>query len=272
MDSCLIKGSTWGPFVAFQPRTTQGTAPLLKGCQAPFIPAVSPTSPCRLSVTKSRALPPELAPYVVKSEQPESWVLETLSNIPIVPLQLAITSVAAYLAAAWPLRPRGWSRTDILEIRDSQVQGKGIFATENIPENTILGAYPGRPRTSSEMLTKCQTAPLARYYCFRNKNDYFLDPTDWNGVPCKAPVPGLPWIPIDCSLSYANEPPKNSSGVNVSVEDDRNDEQGLVFVSVCNIPAGAEIFVDYGLAYDRSSYGSSSSPKSANRNGGGVKE
>jgi hypothetical protein len=251
MDSCLVKTPIWGPFVPFQPRTTQRTAPLLFDY-------------------RTRALPPELAPYVVQSEQPESWVLETLSKIPILPLQLAIASVAAYLAAAWPLRPRGWSRTDLIEVRDSQVQGKGIFARENIPENTILGAYPGRPRTSAEMLIKCQTAPLARYYCFRNKNGYFLDPTDWAGAPCKVPIPGLPWLPIDCSLSFANEPPKNSlSGVNVTVEDDRKDEQGLVFVSICNIPAGAEIFVDYGLDYDRSSYGSSSTPNSANKGGGG---
>ncbi|KAG7667764.1 hypothetical protein NADE_002598 [Nannochloris sp. 'desiccata'] len=271
MDSCLVKSPIWGPSVAFRTRTsTQGTAPLLLGHHAPCISAVALTSPHRFSVIRSRALPPELAPYVVQSEQPESWVLETLSNIPILPLQLTITAVAAYLAAAWPLRPRGWSRTDLIEVRDSQVQGKGIFATENIPENTILGAYPGRPRTSAEMLTKCQTAPLARYYCFRNKNGYFLDPTDWTGAPCKVPVPGLPWLPIDSSLSYANEPPKSSSGVNVTVEDDPKDEQGLVFVSICNIPAGAEVFVDYGLDYDRSSYGSSSSPKSANRNGGGT--
>jgi hypothetical protein len=257
-------------------KTTKTAAPLLCRRCAPCTPAVA-LATSRHSHLLSHALPPELAPYVLQSEQSEGWIVDTISNIPILPLQFAITAVAAYLAAAWPSRPRGWSRTDLIEVRDSSVQGKGIFAKENIPENTILGAYPGRPRSAAGMLTKCSTAPLARYYCFRNKNGYFLDPTDWTGAPCKVPVPGLPWLPIDCSLSYANEPPKNSTGVNVTVEDDPKDEEGLVFVSICNIPAGAEIFVDYGLDYDRSSYGSNSSVSSANKNksargdGGGRK-
>ena len=251
MDMNFIKTSNRGQSVSSQCRSTQKLiAPLpLYRYRAPG------------NANRYRALPPELLPYVEQPEPQSSWIIDTISNIPILPLQLAITSIAAYLAAAWPFRPRGWSRTDLIEVRDSQVQGKGIFAKENIPENTTLGAYPGRPCTAAEMLTKCETAPLARYYCFRNKNGYFLDPTDWTGAPCKTPVPGLPWLPIDCSLSYANEPPKNSSGVNVTVEDDPKDEQGLIFVSICGIPAGAEIFVDYGLDYDRSSYGASSAKR-----------
>lgn len=39
------------------------------------------------------------------------------------------------------------------------------------------------------------------------------------------------------------------------VEDDASDEQGLVFVSAREIRAGEEILVDYGLNYDRSGYG-----------------
>jgi hypothetical protein len=267
MDSSFLKNSMKVPSGCSQSRLPcRSATPLLLHRRRTVIVIPLPSTQQRFSsLAPTNALPPELAPYVVQSEQPDSWVVETLSNVPILPLQLAITAVAAYAAAAWPTRPRGWSRTDLIEVRDSSVQGKGIFAKENIPENTILGAYPGRPRSSSEMLTKCQTAPLARYYCFRNKNGYFLDPTDWTGAPCTVPVPGLPWFSIDCSLSFANEPPKNSTGVNVTVEDDPKDEEGLVFVSICNIPAGAEIFVDYGLDYDRSSYGSSDSPKSANR-------
>ena len=83
-----------------------------------------------------------------------------------------------------------------------------------------------------------------------------LDPTDWTGRPSTAPLPGVPWLlPTDVTLSYANEPPKNSPGVNVTVEDDPKDSQGLLFVTVVPISAGSEIYVDYGLNYDRSGYG-----------------
>ena len=105
------------------------------------------------------------------------------------------------------------------------------------------------------MTLKCQAAPLAQYYCFRNRHGRLLDPTDWTGAPSKIPVPGLPWLPVDITLAFANEPPKNSPGVNVTVEDDPKDDEGLIFVSIVSIPAGAEIFVDYGLDYDRSGYG-----------------
>ena len=108
------------------------------------------------------------------------------------------------------------------------------------------------------MTQKCETAPVARYYCFLNKQGELLDPTDWTGLPSKVPVPGLPWVPVDVTLSYANEPPKSSSGVNTTVEDDPKDDSGLIFVATVNIPAGAEIFVDYGLNYDRTGYGGGS--------------
>ena len=108
------------------------------------------------------------------------------------------------------------------------------------------------------MTAKCQHAPLARYYCFRNKNGRFLDPTDWSGYPSPSPSPStLPWLfPVDVSLAFVNEPPMGSAvGVAVSVEDDGGDEEGLLFVASDDIRQDQEIFVDYGLEYDRSGYG-----------------
>lgn len=202
------------------------------------------------------ALPPELLPYVA-DPQPSDWLVDAVRAIPILPLQLAIAVGGAYLAAAWPVRPRGWARSDLIEVRASPVQGRGIFAKVDIPPGTVLGAYPGRPRTPTEMTTKCAAAPGAAFYCFRNARGMLLDPTDWTGAPSRNPAPGLPWLPVDITLSFANEPPKSSPGVNVTVEDDPKDEEGLIFVALEGIRAGGEIFVDYGLDYDRSGYGGS---------------
>jgi len=69
------------------------------------------------------------------------------------------------------------------------------------------------------------------------------------------PVPGLPWWPIDVALSYANEPPAGTGGPNVTVEDDPKDANGVLFVARSDLMAGAEVFVDYGMTYDRSGYG-----------------
>lgn len=146
-------------------------------------------------------------------------------------------------------------RPQSLQVRPSSVQGRGVFAAADIEEGTILGAYPGIPRPATDMSAKCAMAPLARYYCFRNKRGLLLDPTDWTGAPAPRPQPGLPWFPVDVTLSCINEPPKRSPGVNVTVEDDPKDDEGLIFVAAAPIRAGSELFVDYGLDYDRSSYG-----------------
>jgi SET domain-containing protein len=65
------------------------------------------------------------------------------------------------------------------------------------------------------------------------------------------------WWPfeVDITLSLVNEPPKNASlGINVCVEDDPNDPDGLIFVADREIMAGEELFIDYGRDYDRSGY------------------
>jgi hypothetical protein len=175
-------------------------------------------------------------------------------NLPVQYIEIVIAAIAGYAAGVWPNRPRGWCRKDLLEVKSSSVQGRGIFARKYIPERTILGAYPGRLRSAHDMATKIESAPLSGQYCFRNKHNQLLDPTDWSGQPSSTPSPGLPWLPIDPMLSYANEPPKGSTGVNVTVEDDPNDDYGLVFVTTRAISEGAEIFVDYGVNYDRSTY------------------
>jgi hypothetical protein len=82
----------------------------------------------------------------------------------------------------------------------------------------------------------------------------FLDPTDLIGQPSESPAPGLPWPwAVDTALCYANEPPKGSLGTNASVEDGAEPEE-LLMVARVAIPEGAEVLIDYGQTYDRSSY------------------
>lgn len=81
--------------------------------------------------------------------------------------ELALAAAAAFMAAAWPDRPRGWARTELLRVAPSTVAGLGVFAAQRIEAGTILGAYPGRPRSPAAMAAKLQVAPGAASYCFR---------------------------------------------------------------------------------------------------------
>lgn len=169
-------------------------------------------------------------------------------------LQSFISSVGAYVAAVWPTRPRGWARKDLLQVEQSPVAGKGVFAVAPIPSGTVLGGYPGRLRTIEQMRTKCKKAPNAEYYCFKNQYGRFLDPTDEEGNVTPAPKPGLPWLPINVTLAYVNEPPLGGKGTNATVIDDPKDAEGLIFVAQRDIDQGEEIFIDYFTDYDRSNY------------------
>ncbi|KXZ47598.1 hypothetical protein GPECTOR_34g757 [Gonium pectorale] len=170
--------------------------------------------------------------------------------------ELLAATVAAAALAAYKARPRGWSRTDLLEVRASPIAGRGVFARAPIPARTVLGSYPGRLRSGAEMLVKCQDAPLAASYAFRTGDGRFLDPTDASGQPSPYPQPGWPWpLPIDVTLAFVNEPPKGSPGTNASVEDGSGPDE-LLFVAATDVPQGAELFIDYGITYDRSGYGS----------------
>ena len=133
---------------------------------------------------------------------------------------------------------------------ESQVAGKGLFAVKRIPQGTIIGTYPGIPRTAEHMLHKAKNAPNCKRYVFQTVNCIWLDPTDSSGeLSGQSPLPG--WN-FDVSMAYANEPPVGHS-VNVQIIDG-NDNLDLRFQAVCDIAAGDELFLDYGSNYDRSFY------------------
>ena len=132
-----------------------------------------------------------------------------------------------------------------VQVKPSAVAGQGVFAREHIKRGTILGAYPGFPRSNAEMLQKVQRCPRAAAYVFATDTGY-LDPTDQDGLPFQR----LLWI--DASMAFVNEPPVGLS-VNMVIVDGKS-HYDLLFVSSKDIPAGAELYLDYGRLYDRSSY------------------
>ena len=99
----------------------------------------------------------------------------------------------------------------------------------------------------------------------------YLDPTDAKGELSAFPGPGTFWpFPVDLTMAYVNEPLPAGSTPRRGVEDvggggggphcsveDGPDPVELLFVTQRDIAAGEEIFIDYGLKYDRSKYGGS---------------
>jgi hypothetical protein len=61
----------------------------------------------------------------------------------------------------------------------------------------------------------------------------------------------------DAAMAYVNEPPIGAGGTNVYCTNGASADE-LLYVATTTILPGAEIFVDYGLRYDRSHYGTES--------------
>ena len=189
----------------------------------------------------------------------------------------------AFVYACWSQRAQGWADSSLIEVwpplqartgqpripttpciclslsllthpqvRDSAVHGKGVFARASIATGTVLGAYPGRARTPQQVLQKAQHAPATTGFVFQNSHGLYLDPTDAAGRVSSRPGPGLPWLDVDPSLAYVNEPRPGSS-VNVSILDE-GPAREVRFVAAQDISPGEELFIDYGQQYDRSGY------------------
>ena len=76
---------------------------------------------------------------------PKSALLDVI-DLRIWLLEACVATVAW---AAWQ-RPQGWS-SDAVEVRESRVHGKGVFAVRDIREGEKLGGYPGLVRTAEEV-------------------------------------------------------------------------------------------------------------------------
>lgn len=183
------------------------------------------------------------------------WLYEA-QKIEVYLLEFAAAALCAALLVCWQRRPQGWVQGGLLETRPSSVPGAGlgVFALQPISRGVVLGAYPGRPRAPAEMINKVANAPAAKGYAFDTGKGWFLDPTDAAGQLTSWPAPGPPWLlPADPTLALVNEPPPGSGGTNVSVEDGEADLE-LLFVTTRDIGVGEELFIDYGVVYDRRHY------------------
>lgn len=178
----------------------------------------------------------------------------------IVGIEAFVTASALFTAFCIKHRPRGTSRDDLLEPRPSLVSGTGLFALADIAEGTILGSYPGRPRSAKQMLEKVErleggSADYAASTGRGGEEGLYLDPTDELGRLSPWPKPGSPWpFKINVNLAFINEPPPGGD-CNCSLEDGREgDPADLCFVATKDVKKGSEIFVDYGPSYNRAKY------------------
>ena len=192
-------------------------------------------------------------------------------------------ALVAVIAVAAEYRPRGWCNHNIVEVgsayfiiwlntnakmhhdsfvcsaRDlmktfvqaqpSSIHNLGVFAKDAISKGTILGAYPGFKRSKQEMEQKVRKWPAAKGYVYASDQGWYLDPTDSRG---RAIVKKL-WGTSDTTLAFINEPLRGQD-TNVSIADG-SDSLDILFVANKDIDKAEELLVDYGILYDRSSYG-----------------
>ncbi len=194
------------------------------------------------------------------------------SNLPTLLLQ-AISGVTTYIGlVGYYDRSRGDIQIDksYFVAKQSQVEGAGIglYVTKPLPEGTVLGTYPGVLRPSSKFLKKYESLPQTAIYTWRfTDNEYCIDPTDRNGMlpdVCYGGTDDYPlsyfinetlfrFISVPTLLARINEPPIGGYGCNVRSEEDLENRE-VVFELSRDVAAGEELFMDYGLTYDRSGY------------------
>ena len=169
-------------------------------------------------------------------------------------------------------RPRGRLSIDknFVEERESQVEGGGLglYATMPMAEGTVLGTYPGVLRPAAKFRNKYEEIPKTATYTWRlTDNRDLIDPTDRNGELQNICFGGTPDFPLSyflhekllrngvpTLLARINEPPIGGGGCNVCSNENLETRQ-VTFALSRDVYAGEELFMDYGLTYDRSSYG-----------------
>ena len=156
-------------------------------------------------------------------------------------------------------------------MKQSQVQnaGLGLFITQSLPKGTVLGTYPGVLRPGYKFITKYESIPQTAVYTWRFTDSKFcIDPTDKGGFildECYGGTDDYPlsyfihgvlfrWLSKPTFLARINEPPIGGGGCNVR-SDENLQSREVVFELSRDVVAGEELFMDYGLTYDRSSYG-----------------
>ena len=199
-------------------------------------------------------------------------------GLPLLLYEALAAALFYLLIVGYKERARGWSNRDLIKARtcvhvqifavklkqshhqsvavfqvgQSPVAGQGVFASVDLGEGQMLGAYPGVPRSANSMLRKASMAPNCKRYVFQSESNVWLDPTNSAGLLVNNPNFSIFSWSADASMAYVNEPPRGYA-VNVEIVNGVNNLD-IIFRAVCDIPAGSELFLDYGRTYDRSSY------------------
>ena len=84
----------------------------------------------------------------------------------VLAFEACVASLGLLAAKAYRERPRGWVRSDLVVTGPSPLAGTGLFASRPIASGTVLGAYPGRPRSWEDMKKKYEAAPASKQYVF----------------------------------------------------------------------------------------------------------
>ena len=206
----------------------------------------------------------------ISSKRPLAFAPLSSTDLWLIRIASAVTTYFGFVA--YEDRPRGKLLVDPswLAVRPSSVPGAGLglFATTSLPKNTILGTYPGVVLPLQQNLAKLQAYPLCEGYIWRfSDNQKIIDPTDARGelqITCHGGNPMtplscwlfstiLPFINVPTTLCRINEPPKNKD-VNVVTTEDLS-ERTVTFSLERDVYEGEELFIDYGVSYDRSRYG-----------------
>jgi hypothetical protein len=168
-------------------------------------------------------------------------------------------------------RPRGdlIVNSDAVRVAPSSVPGAGLglYATQSMPRGTILGTYPGVVLTLDQNLAKLRQYPWCEAYIWRfSDNKMIIDPTDAMGNIQDYTYGGNPTTPgslLLCNtilqffgkpttLCRINEPPLGRD-VNVCTQEDL-EKRTITFLLERDVFQSEELFMDYGVNYDRSRY------------------
>ena len=189
--------------------------------------------------------------------------------------QTSSAAVAYFGLIAYFDRPRGKvlieNPSSALRIGPSQIPnaGLGLYASRNLPKGTKLGTYPGVVRPLQKSLKKLMYHPQCEAYIWRfTDNSKIIDPTDSEGNIQNICFGGSEETPfslffmknimkfsVETTLTRINEPPVGFGGCNVCANEDLNKRE-VLFEVIRDINEGEELYMDYGISYDRSSYGS----------------
>jgi len=187
----------------------------------------------------------------------------------------AVTSYVGIIAIID--RPRGeLLYPERLVVQESTIPGAGLglFAAVDLPMGTSLGTYPGVLLPLQQNLSKLRAYPACEGFIWRfSDNRFVIDPTNSVGELDDVVVGGNPSLPgslwlfrnvfskirtVPTALCRINEPPKGRD-VNIVPDEDLK-KRTVVFSVERDVAAGEELFIDYGLSYDRSMYGDIETP------------